>query len=253
MIWRRQRPKKPVLEQFLQTYQQQLQGRNSICSKCNALFDVNNCWVYRNGVYPSYYGQQNNTCYNCLGYFCDDCRDEDGMSYKHYFSCNMCRRDYCLDCCQSGKCSLCDDEYCAQCDPVEECQDCGNDFCTDCSPRAECSCWDALYCNKCAPIYNMCQFEGCTNFYCGLCSESNSLTVARCDDCEAEYCSDCRYLQCSKDEWSSACDGCLKLVAPMLVKENNKLQQEIKELRKENRQLLLDSQPAESCIMRDYL
>ena len=54
--------------------------------------------------------------------------------------------------------------------------------------------------------------------------------------CARKLCCDCRVSKCKKD-WNNSCPGCLKTIAPHIVKENDRLMSENTRLVRENEML----------------
>ena len=101
----------PCLESFLlQEYNVQLNTQELNCSKCNK--SINHITSQHDWTSNGY---QNNMCYDCLQPFCDECTFTENGEWQLTF-CNMCKKDYCPDCCVK----------------VEDCQGCGERVCGSC-------------------------------------------------------------------------------------------------------------------------
>ena len=122
--------------------------------------------------------------------------------------------------------------------------ECGYDaLCPDCNPTwATCQYCDEIYCEVCdLECMNICDGEGCNKANCNQCTcenEESAACVVKCvvkcgtDDhgsfCFEEdhvyhsFCFDCRMEECKKD-WEGSCEGCAKVLAPLLVKEVEEL------------------------------
>mmetsp|Transcript_24732 Transcript_24732/g.40549 ORF Transcript_24732/g.40549 Transcript_24732/m.40549 type:complete len:118 (-) Transcript_24732:12-365(-) len=97
-----------------------------------------------------------------------------------------------------------------------------------------------VHCNSCTPYFGRCEKDGCNKVYCGGCCNDNDHEVDCCEDCEQTFCSECRFSECSRDDWVSSCPGCLKVIAkviPQLAKENETQRKEIEQLSQENKRI----------------
>ena len=102
-------------------------------------------------------------------------------------------------------------------------------------PTSKCACClDVNRCKHCEPNYYQCENDGCIKEHCNRCHDGKEKDLEYCDDCQVTFCSECRFLECSKDEWTNDCLGCLKLIAktiPKLAMGNEKQRLEIEELK----------------------
>lgn len=77
---------------------------------------------------------------------------------------------------------------------------------------------------------NICEGEGCNKANCNQCTcenEESAACVVKCgtwneDQGHHSFCFDCRMEECKKD-WEGSCEGCAKVLAPLLVKEVEEL------------------------------
>ena len=185
-----------------------------------------------------YYGLQANICHICMKSLCYSC----GMEF-----CENCEREYCRACDSGNQCGACRKQFCSGCGKIKQCDKCETLFCSDCAPVGKnCSCWEGEnLCVSCAPKYWRCEKEGCSASHCDGCcgEEEEDRMVDGCEDCFTTFCTDCRYSECSKNDWNDSCPGCLYLMSgiiPKLAQESEKLpkvQEENEKLRKENEEL----------------
>mmetsp|Transcript_12042 Transcript_12042/g.22400 ORF Transcript_12042/g.22400 Transcript_12042/m.22400 type:complete len:142 (-) Transcript_12042:140-565(-) len=134
------------------------------------------------------------------------------------------------------KCEVCEKEFCKECNEVIECERCEGDVCRECFYTCD-------WCNdtRCCGLHAQCNGVDCNKAHCKDCFNGEDRDVEHCDVCHKEFCSDCRYLACSKD-WSNSCSGCVLAIARTsrnrkLQEENEKLSKEIETLRQENEML----------------
>lgn len=132
--------------------------------------------------------------------------------------CERCEKDYCLDCVEHR----CGEEDCTNyvCRPcMDRCDHCNDDICENCGEGERCA------------------GEGCARLTCSSddkdCHKEFGLEL--CARCGITYCSDCRYLKCSRD-WEESCAECLKILGAGKIlaekeKEIAKLNKEIEGLR----------------------
>ena len=78
---------------------------------------------------------------------------------------------------------------------------------------------------------NICDGEGCSRANCKeKCTRENegsAACVVKCKQWDEDhgyhsFCFDCRIEECKKD-WDESCEGCTKVLAPLLVKEVEEL------------------------------
>ena len=126
-----------------------------------------------------YYGIQFFTCNCCMKHLCYDCEDENGVHLLSF--CQICEKDYCMDCVAMKRCVACYRHFCNKCQSLVECGGCDANFCHDCVKYTE-------SCDKCSRTF-------CGD--CGYCY------VIRCNNCGRGYCDGCR-----KSNEASFCDQC---------------------------------------------
>jgi len=220
----------PILDSFLERYNQLLESRRLECSKCNNLcLDANrqeHQWIVTEKG-NQMWGCQMFTCNKCMRNFCNSCRDIFGET--HIDHCANCQKHYCTDCVFINGCESCSWYVCEECAPnAGSCEGCGLFKCC----RETCNFCEKALCSSCVE-YHRCDGEGCSKIHCGDCVEDIQ-DVRVCDSCGKKLCSDCRFLDCVND-WKGACADCLSSIGTMagLKDDNEKLRKEIEDLKEE--------------------
>ena len=232
------------MDQFIESFNRLETSRNHKCTQCAVLCRevVNVLEDGLNSDRDRWYGLQNFSCNICRKFFCYQCQDEEGFNYLS--SCGRCEADYCSGCNPVKRCNKCENEKCSKCSTIEICIHCEESFCDDCADK--CDCRNDRRCEGCVPGYRECEYDGCKRVDCDDCREDKNYKVEFCNVCIETYCSDCRYLKCSKDvtappDVTSCCPECLKMIAgkmiPKLAEENKLTLQENNVLKEENTQL----------------
>ena len=222
-VWR---DKKPYFDfqliQFLERYDGMLE--NSLTACCGTRLDDGLiCFGDED------YGVQDHTCSECTKNYCYKCTDEDGNKLVHF--CRTCERNYCTTCTAMVECIACVDFVCVDCAPLNDCSNpsCTELVCKDC--RSECDVCNKKWCYSCedCPLCENC-FKGC----CFDCSDMEGANgVYYCDICETYSCDKCRMKQCQSG--GDDCKECARIISPLLLEENKKLQEELKSLRDRNK------------------
>ncbi|KAL9190136.1 hypothetical protein ACHAXT_007347 [Thalassiosira profunda] len=210
--------------QFLQKYQNAVSQR-IVCTSCEDI-----CHEVESPEYPSekVAGTQVYTCYSCLSNYCYECTGDGDAPLLSY--CFGCGKDYCNDCHPFETFSFC-----------EECQVL---FCKECKEQRRCSGCDLLFCGSsgCVGDWIQCDATGCRKTECSDCSthikcrwcqkEYNRCSACdigdhdgwgECGVCERSQCFDCR-LEIVRHDWTSACQGCMRIVGPKLTRNHDMLQ-----------------------------
>ncbi|KAL3781192.1 hypothetical protein ACHAW5_007004 [Stephanodiscus triporus] len=124
----------PLLDDFIEKYDEFLEGRGGACAKClvgawGNMDGGGNPWVVECHKSP-FYGLQNYTCYECTNHFCteNDCVGR----------CVGCEREYCTDCVALVECASCRGKMCARCREMKECDRWGKCICETCVDRGRC-------------------------------------------------------------------------------------------------------------------
>ena len=238
-VWRERRI--PQMDQFIESFNRLETSRNHKCTLCNVICREKGHGL-GDGIYDVHdplYGSQNFSCNICRRFFCYLCETEEEVGCLK--NCGRCEGDYCSGCNPMIYCDHCNDQTCSKCGTLESCTNCGDRFCDDCADK--CDCRNETRCKGCAPGYRKCEYDGCKRVACDDCPEAKQYGLECCDTCDETYCSECRYLKCSKD-LANSCPECLKMIAvkmiPKLVEEKKiipELREEISGLREENTQL----------------
>jgi len=215
----------PDFQSFLVDYNRLLESRQVSCSKCTVGLwgtylerGVNypNAWVNFGDYEDKWYGFQNYTCIKCTKFFCYECDNGvDGNSMLQ-------------------TCKECNEEYCYECGPMKNCRDCSDPVCNDCSVKcpysssgceyvacSNCSDTSFMVCDTCGdkgcgewctgPSFSVCDGDNCNKVQCENCFDEPGC-VESCDSCNSSFCADRRYSKLSED-WGSACEDCIKLIA----------------------------------------
>ena len=236
-VWRERRI--PQMDQFIESFNRLETSRNHKCTQCKVLCRERSHLGLGDGLntgHDSLYGSQNFSCNICRRFFCYECETENGVDCLKY--CGRCEVDYCSGCNPVKNCDRCQHEKCSKCSTIESCTNCGDSICDDCADK--CDCRSERRCEGCAG-YDKCEYDGCKRVHCDDCREDKNYNVEFCDTCDETYCSECRYLRCSKDV-ATSCPNCLKMIAGKLITklvEENKL---IPELKEENEQLRTENE-----------
>ena len=128
----------PIVDSFIERYDEFLEQRGDICSHC----DFDEPWGNMDGggspwVFDShpFYGLQNYTCYECTSHVCVDICLQ---------FCTNCEKSYCTDCMSFTVCRYCPIQLCKSCGELTTCERCSYHACDSCSSMGEChqeSCW----------------------------------------------------------------------------------------------------------------
>jgi len=177
--------KNTELAEFLVRYNQLLDRRVPKCTKCTNAFEAETReWdMAVSDINDSnLFGKQSYCCYKCTKHFCyhNNCTSGGRMD-----CCELCEKEYCVDCTLVSLCDKCSRSRCNGCSSsgVETCQNCFEDFCSDCAPENTadiCACANAetVYCSSCFPEASQCIKKGCNKVHCADCE--------LCDDPEGE-------------------------------------------------------------------
>ena len=215
----------PDFQSFLVDYNRLLESRQVSCSKCTVGLwgaylergvHYPNAWVNYGDYEDKWYGFQNYTCIKCAKFFCYECDNGvDGNSMLQ-------------------TCKECDEEYCYNCVPMKNCRDCSDPICNDCSVKCpysssgceyvacgSCSDTSFMVCDTCGdkgcgewctgPSFSVCDGDDCNKVQCENCYDEPG-GLKWCESCNSSSCADCRYSKLSED-WGSACEDCIKLIA----------------------------------------
>ena len=217
------------MEQFFVRYDDYLTNQRYCCSSCNRALveeDGEDEWICRSRL-AIWYGTQNFTCSSCLVYFCQDCREEDGITNSNW--CKKCEKEYCKYCVAMAECELCDHCICNECEEMRACEgeDCEIVLCGACSEKRKCRVCNHTRCMSCISSYQ-CTLGGCNKVICRDCIIHGE--GGRCDACNKVFCStECQYLECSKDA-AKACSTCSIAAA-------SAFRRKLQECKKENEEL----------------
>jgi len=108
-------------------------------------------------------------------------------------------------------CPCCGEGYCSECRTLKRCDQCEDCFCDDDScgiiVRDRLCCGSGLICDECVRNVFL--------HIVAMAAMMTGMTVRYCMRCDATFCFDCLYLECSKD-WENSCSGCIHKALPML-------------------------------------
>jgi len=128
-------------------------------------------------------------------------------------------------------CYRCNEMACEDCKPMDFCDVCSNVLCDDCVPTGWCDVCNRILCSECCPV-SYCDGEGCHKATCMDCA-THTQGVWWCNECEEQFCPDCRLDQYRKnrDEFCMNCQGTL---LHLVESENESLRRQLEELRSLN-------------------
>eukprot|EP00984_Skeletonema_dohrnii_P010728 scaffold4209_cov121-Skeletonema_dohrnii-CCMP3373.AAC.1 len=213
--------------QFLERYDGMLE--NSLTACCGTRLDLADGLIFFG---DEDFGVQDHTCSECIKNYCYKCTDEYGNKLVHF--CHTCERNYCTTCTAMVECSSCAEYVCVDCAPLNDCANpsCTNINCKGC--RSECEVCNKKWCHNCedCPFCENCYEVGC----CFECSDKEGVNgVYWCDICESYSCDKCRVKQCQSG--GNNCKECARIISPLLLEENKKLQEELKSLKDRNKEV----------------
>ena len=231
----RQRADNGYFMRFWEEYNQSEQQRNIQCFACNAicreslsLFREDETSSFSNKYAGKYSGIQHFTCYDCLSYYCYNCKDDDGHFLLSF--CVVCEKWRCRECMDMKPCNSCrGDAFVQSLQPGYAERNNMSYICTDCEEnvckgdgsssgmeyRRKCEQCNNVYCCNCQPEMEYCKI--CNRFGCESC-----MHVLECEhnDCQEKTCETCRNiiyagsLRASVDAASlravNTCHGCWK-------------------------------------------
>ena len=96
------------------------------------------------------------------------------------------------------------------------CYKCAKDYCVDCVPKGCAICTNEEVCVQHKNI----SVVVAKKMHCANCYDGDEFDVEHCECCRKDYCSDCRYLVCSKN-WGR-CAECVKIRPPSSVPDFKK-------------------------------
>ncbi|KAL7500202.1 hypothetical protein ACHAWT_008298 [Skeletonema menzelii] len=241
-----------AFNQLLELFE--LNNMEQVCGECEGEIEPN----FSNEAE----GTQRYTCYRCYRNYCEDCI----MEYDSILFCDKCERHYCSDCMEFTCCETCNSFYCEECEPLIDCEECDLNLCSSCIVKTSCKqcskeiqqccscsahynsetnkfssegtrkCFYCLqsgdtYCNDCASsVLTSC--DGCRSDHCGRCAAREGLHI--CSDyefCDFEndgcFCKHCRVGTTSFPGYGFGCKVCYERYCPTLLKEYERLREEI--------------------------
>jgi len=220
---------------FLARYNEMLRRRGRICCrKCNKRSYPKMVEVVGGRAVPyrihqgssRKFGQQSNTCSNCLNHFCGVCRRDEEKTLR--FCGDGCGKNFCSNCTTFNTCNSCKKESCASCETFFNCcsSHCDRKICSGCILKNTCEKCRRSWCQHCehsGPIklHNMDGNEErvqCTRcLCCAGCGDCiDSVYPSACSRCYEYFCESCfqnsegHYSDeyCDMDEYCSVCVGC---------------------------------------------
>jgi hypothetical protein len=227
--WRAARSTSSYFHEFIERYNEMRDARDTAtkCFSCNEQVPSQGYglpWIGTSG--GGIYGVHCWTCWQCSKYYCYDCRDEE------------------VDKPLLSGCHTCQWEYCRECVKLENCENCGGFVCEHCSKYED-------ECNRChIKLCSGCHLYGGPRLvykcsYCGVshCNDCNSDDMMHCCEyCDKNCCNSCR-LRMFHEGGIECVAGCIKLLPheAALIHQSRILQQEVEQLKNENRELKLEN------------
>eukprot|EP00984_Skeletonema_dohrnii_P007875 scaffold2901_cov91-Skeletonema_dohrnii-CCMP3373.AAC.19 len=192
-------------EQFIGRYNEMINRGGIIinCAKCSAhLPPQNESLIDDYGTDRS----QNYTCYECLKYYCEVCKDDDDEYMLSY--CSLCEKRLWIS--QTVLVLIVAKTY------------------------AKIALHRTLSASNAADVRVI--FAKSIVCFCNECNEKNGQKAIQfCEDCHTYYCGDCRVSSmCQVDGSTQDCTGCMQLTGPLLLEEVKKVRKENKEVKAEN-------------------
>ncbi len=268
-VWRKEE-REGQFDQFLHRYDNALLNRGiSSCSKCSCNLPTDyEHWIQFGG---DLCGIQNDTCCECLKYYCHECDDDEGEYWLNY--CEKCERQLCLDCQSMKHCTECHGPYCVDCKDFIDCSVCNDNYrCKDCRSGWKfcCKCerhfcgeyfcdnnvgfscqsddCDKRCCSACKQEFGWpkCtgtrgEWEYCNREFCYDCSEKKNPmeSIRICKSCNIYSCGECRVFMTDEEEEESneICTGCIQVARRVLMEENKKVQEEHEDAKAEIKEL----------------
>ena len=190
-VWRKEASPDSDFDAFIVRYNEMRRNRGEVyCWECNRRLPGGTFgeWI-ETDTDSLFYGNQTNTCYNCLKNYCYThfINGEEQKSMIKY--CFTCRREYCIDCMEMTLCSGCDTYYC---------NDCHHHNCH--------SCTEAI-CSPCVEENHQCyECTDCRELFCSGC-ENEEGGIGICDQCPLICCRDCRWKR-FRQRRNLDCEGC---------------------------------------------
>ncbi len=223
--WRDERSTESDFHAFLTRYDAYLSTQAPFCFECNTNLSEDMLAIIAN---QDAYGKQYFTCHDCLTQYCYDCKDEEGGVDYIGGLCLKCERVYCLHCKAMKMCENCELWHCVDCNVMKQCFVCECNLCVHCCGAV------AYSCCKCEKVW--CGDGDCDQdvYGCEQCNEEIC-----CPDCgHVTYCNDCDTYRCdhcliSKCNGGCNCAGCYQLAYTALLRDNERMQTEINELKRE--------------------
>eukprot|EP00984_Skeletonema_dohrnii_P035860 scaffold36150_cov172-Skeletonema_dohrnii-CCMP3373.AAC.3 len=216
---------------FIGRYNQMWENREEIgCLKCNQSLPLGNEWINSDVSDPNCFGTHSYTCYGCMKHYCYRCVIN-GLERRFIIgNCDICKRDYCVDCIEMHRCLSCNGDNCNDCYEYE-CHQCNRKVCSECIEEGndffyQCEDCDKVFCLECNDI----QSEETGMCYCHECND------IRCNDCQLQ-----KFRQGERD-----CAECIKLIAPSLVGECSRLYEENEQLKVKNKELMRENNELKS-------
>ncbi|KAL7542648.1 hypothetical protein ACHAWF_007218 [Thalassiosira exigua] len=182
------------------------------------------------------FDEREDRCGDCNKYYCDDCMPEkvrcEGcqdfycIKCTTYMDCKHCNIDgdahWCYCChynrfgvCRCHKCKMTEEGICYCCSDFNICEWCHEkSFCLDCieicSYCGDLGCGDG--CGNCEGRVIRCENDSCKNEgNCGSCSR-DKYAVCKCEDCQRQYCLECRQEKKEDSSEGSFCSGCTDIL-----------------------------------------